>query len=262
VLRLEAAAAPWGLTHPTDLAIVPGEFVAVIGPNGAGKTTTLKLMAGLLAANAGRVTITGQPVESMTAAQRATQIALVPQREETPVGFTVREVVALGRYARLHWLRGPGAEDLAMIEKSMAMARVDALSERSIESLSAGERQRVTIARALSQQANLLLLDEPVANLDPGHASTILELLRRHVEASNSSVVCALHDVNQAARYATRVLVIDEGRILADGKPETILTAAMLSKLYDTIIHRVEHPDVDGPQFIAGSPQMGREDLR
>ena len=208
-----------------DLDVQAGELVAVLGPNGAGKSTLLGAVAGDFVLSAGSVSINGTPIVDFTSRNLARARAVLPQQITISFPFTVREIVAMGR--------GPwqDANDDAKVEAAMRRMDVASLASRTYQTLSVGEQSRVSMARVLAQDTPLLLLDEPTAVLDIGQQERFLSIARSLVDEGRA-VVAVLHDLNVAMRYATRVLVLHEGRCVASGSPETVLTPALLSNVY------------------------------
>jgi iron complex transport system ATP-binding protein len=222
-----------GVLQGIDLALEPGVLVALVGPNGAGKSTLLRALAGLIRPTAGAVTLDGIDVATLSRASLAARIAVVPQTFDTLFPFTVREIVALGRSARLGLFARPTASDAAAVARAIDAQDLDALVDRRLDALSGGERQRVVLAMALAQEADVLLLDEPTAHLDPAHQ---IGIVRRAAELARSRGVVALavlHDLNLAA-LADRVVVLDAGRIVGDGPPATALTSDLVARVFGT----------------------------
>lgn len=214
-----------------DLTFAPNGLVALVGPNGAGKSTLLRALAGLIRPSAGSVTLDGADVATLARASLASRIAVVPQTFDTLFPFTVREIVGLGRSARLGLFARPTAADAAAVARAIAAQDLGELVDRRLDALSGGERQRVVLAMALAQETDVLLLDEPTAHLDPGHQ---LDTLRRVAELARSRGVIAiavLHDLNLAA-LADRVLVMAEGRVVADGAPALGLGADVVGRVF------------------------------
>ncbi|HEY8862242.1 MAG TPA: ABC transporter ATP-binding protein [Candidatus Limnocylindria bacterium] len=214
-----------------DLALEPGVLVALVGPNGAGKSTLLRALAALIRPTAGAVTLDGVDVATLSRAALASRIAVVPQTFDTLFPFTVREIVALGRSARLGLFARPTPIDAAAVARAIDAQDLGALVDRRLDALSGGERQRVVLAMALAQEADVLLLDEPTAHLDPAHQ---IGTVRRAAELARSRGVIALavlHDLNLAA-LADRVVVLDGGRIVADGPPARALTSDLVARVF------------------------------
>jgi iron complex transport system ATP-binding protein len=220
-----------GVLRGIDLALDPGMLVALVGPNGAGKSTLLRALAGLIRPTAGAVTLDGTDVATLSRAALAARIAVVPQTFDTLFPFTVREIVALGRSARLGLFARPTASDAAAVARAIDAQDLGALVDRRLDALSGGERQRVVLAMALAQEADVLLLDEPTAHLDPAHQ---IGIVRRAAELARSRGVIALavlHDLNLAA-LADRVVVLDAGQIVGDGVPGTALTSNLVARVF------------------------------
>jgi iron complex transport system ATP-binding protein len=220
-----------GVLQGIDLSLEPGALVALVGPNGAGKSTLLRALAGLIRPTAGAVTLDGIDVATLSRAALASRIAVVPQTFDTLFPFTVREIVALGRSARLSLFARPTSGDAAAVARAIDAQDLGALVDRRLDALSGGERQRVVLAMALAQEADVLLLDEPTAHLDPAHQ---IGIVRRSAELARSRGVVALavlHDLNLAA-LADRVVVLDAGRIVADGAPATALTSDLVARVF------------------------------
>ena len=217
--------------HDVDLAFAPNGLVALVGPNGAGKSTLLRALAGLVRPSAGAVTLDGADVASLARAALASRIAVVPQTFDTLFPFTVREIVGLGRSARLGLFARPTTVDAAAVERAIAEQQLDALVDRRIDALSGGERQRVVLAMALAQETDVLLLDEPTAHLDPGHQLDTLRRVSDLARLRGTIVLAVLHDLNLAT-LADRVVVMAEGRVVADGAPATALEAGVVARVF------------------------------
>ncbi len=232
-----------------------GELIAVIGPNGAGKTTLLRAIAGLAPAD-GRIQLAGQDAREMSGTTRARTVAYLPQGNIADWPISVRDVVAIGRIPHGG---GPGREregDAAAVATALAATDAVHLAERPITELSSGERARVMLARALAVQATILLADEPIAALDPAHQLGVLALLER-TAASGTTVLAVLHDLTLAARFASRIVVIDDGRIVADGPPQKVLDEALLGRVFGVRALHLQH---DGKPVLV--PWLTQADLR
>jgi len=214
-----------------SFAIGAGELVALCGPNGAGKSTLLRLLLGLHAPSAGQVTLAGAPLSTLSRRQIARRAALLPQDAPADVPLSVREAVSLGRLPHLGRLQPETAADADAVARALAATDTTALAERPVTELSGGERHRVHLARALAQEAPLLLLDEPIAGLDIAHQLAAMDLLR--VTASEGrSVVVALHDLALAARRCDRVLLLAGGTLAADARPAEVFTRDTLARVF------------------------------
>ncbi len=214
-----------------DLDLPAGELLGIIGPNGSGKTTLLRAVLGV-APSSGTVAIDGVPLERMSPRDVALRVAVVPQAPQLPDSFSVADVVAMGRNPHLGFLAGEGAADRRAIWTALEQADTLELARRPVGELSGGERQRVVIARALAQEAPILFLDEPTTHLDIGHQAEMLHLVARLRRERNLTVVVVLHDLSIAARFCPRLILLDQGRIVADGAPETVIREEILDRVY------------------------------
>ena len=232
-----------GETRPVlsdvDLAVGTGEFVALIGTNGSGKTTLLRLLAGTLTPSRGAVSYLGRPIGSLSRAQVARKIAVLPQSLELPSGFRVAELVEMGRAPHARGLFGTSADDHRVVRRALVEAGALHLADRYAAELSGGERQRVVFAMALAQEPELLLLDEPTLHLDLAHQVALLDAVASLRERRSVTVVAVFHDLNLAAAFAPRVAVLDDGRIAADGPPEKILTAPLVARVFGVTIEEL-----------------------
>jgi iron complex transport system ATP-binding protein len=208
-----------------------GEWIAVIGPNGAGKTTILRALAGLIAFS-GQVLVEDRGVRSSTRRQLARQIALVPQQPQTPPELTVAEYVLLGRTPHIGYFATETRSDRLAAERAMARLSLRQFTDRSLGSLSGGELQRVVLARALAQEAPTLLLDEPTSALDLGRQQQALELIDGLRRDSELTVISAMHDLSLAGQYADRLLLLDGGRLVAQGNPGAVLSEEAIATHY------------------------------
>ncbi len=245
------------LVDHVSVAVAPGEVVAVLGENGAGKSTLLKLLAGELAPHAGTLTLDVTPLTQFSPAALARRCAVLPQDSRVAFGYSALEIVLLGRYP---WTHGaPGAADVAATRDMLA--RVDAahLESRLVTTLSGGERARVQLARALAQlvgatpDARFLLLDEPTASLDLAHQHLALRLARGFAHEHRVGVLAVLHDLNLAAQYADRVLLLKQGRVVADGVPDEVLSEALVSFAFSVRAMVIPHP-VSGRPLVVAAP--------
>jgi iron complex transport system ATP-binding protein len=234
-LHADAVTAGYGphvVLHECTLAIARGEVVAIVGPNGAGKSTLLRALAGLLRPNSGSVRLDGVDIGTLGRRDLARRIAVVPQLFDTLFPFTVREVVALGRTARLGTFGGGSRDDAAAVDRAIADLDLADLASRRIDRLSGGERQRAVLAMALAQETDVLLLDEPTVHLDPAHQVAMLRLVRNLACARGFAVAAVLHDLNLAASMATRIAVLADGRVVCDATPETVISAALIRDVF------------------------------
>jgi iron complex transport system ATP-binding protein len=231
------------LLEGVDTRIDAGEFVAVLGPNGVGKTTLLHAIAGLRRPLAGTIAVDGAEIAQLSPAQRALRVGFVTSDEILLDALLVRDAVAIGRYPHHRWWQwqeGPG--DAAAIERALAAVRLEPLAGRLVSTLSSGERQRVWIALGLAQETPVLLLDEPTSHLDVRVAHEILALLR-DLAAAGKTVVCVLHDLNDAAAYADRIALLGCGGLLALEAPDAVLASDLLERTYGIGMERVKLAD-------------------
>ncbi len=254
-MRIEARTVSAGygssdVLHDVSMHLVPGEFVGLIGPNGCGKTTLLRVLSGVLRSRSGQVLLNGAPASSMPSRYRARSIAFVPQSEPTLFDFTVREIVLMGRHPHVNGMSGEGPEDFAAATRAMAMTDTLELADRPVTRLSGGEHRRTLIARALAQAAPILLLDEPTAHLDLTHQADILNLVRTAVSQS-ASALAALHDLNLAAEFCDRLILMKEGRIASEGVPDQVLTEGALRDAYGPGVKVSANPATGRPIILA-----------
>ncbi|MDX1675407.1 MAG: ABC transporter ATP-binding protein [Longimicrobiales bacterium] len=251
-LRYRYAGARHDAVHDVELAVPRGAFYAVIGPNGCGKTTLLRLLLGALDPDTGAIAYDDRPLSDWPRQELARRVGVVPQSEELVFPLSVRELVAMGRYPHLGPWRGEGAGDRSAVGAAMARCDVADLAGRAVNTLSGGERQRARLARALAQEPDTLVLDEPTASLDIAHEMGIFELLRSLAD-SGTTVLMVTHNLNMAARYADRLLLLDEGRPAAEGPAGEVFTAETLERVYGWPVAVTDHP---GPGPDTGAPQI------
>ncbi len=241
------------LLEGVDLSIQPGQLTAVLGPNGAGKSTLLRLLAGELTPSQGALHLNGRRYQNWRREEIARQLAVLPQRSSLGFAFTALEVVLMGRipHASGH------AHDLEIAHDCLRQTDCSHLCDRPFPVLSGGEQQRVQLARVLAQlhtdatdPSRYLLLDEPTAALDPAHQLLTLQLARRHAD-QGVGVLVILHDLNLATRFADRVLLLQQGRALALGATEQVLTAAQLSDLFELPMQVIDHPGGQGKLVVS-----------
>jgi iron complex transport system ATP-binding protein len=226
------------VVQDVSLTFAKGEFVGLIGPNGAGKSTLLKLLLGLNLPEEGWIKLFGKPLDQMPRREVAQKIAFVPQDISVHYAFSVREIVAMGRNPHLGAFQTEQEIDRERIEFALEKTDLRAMAHRRVDQLSGGERQRVFIARALAQEAPVLLLDEPTSSLDLCHQLELLVLVRK-LKEEGYLVIAALHDLELASRYCNRLVMLSEGRVVADGSPKEVLTSNNLRR-YFSIEARVE----------------------
>jgi len=254
-IRLTAVTVTLGgrrVVDQVDLVVEEGAWVAVIGPNGAGKTTLLRAVARLLPF-AGSIELDGRATAAMRRSELSRLIAVVPQDPSTPSWMTVGEYVLLGRTPHLGALAKEGRRDLEAVARALERLDLSGFGDRPLGTLSGGEKQRVVVARALAQEARIILLDEPTAALDIGHQQQALDLLDVLRAESGLTLVAAMHDLTLAAQYAERMVLLDSGRVVADGVPRDVLTEETIARHYGASIDIVP---VDGR--VAVIPRRAR----
>ena len=224
-----------------SFAAEAGDWVVLIGPNGAGKTSVLRAMCGLLPFD-GEILVDGRDVRSLSRRELARIVAFVPQAPETPHELTVAEYVLLGRTPHIGYFAAEGSADRRAAASALERLELSPFAERPLGSLSGGELQRVVLARALAQEAPILLLDEPTTALDLGRQQQALELIDS-LRTDGLTVVSTMHDLTLAGQYAARLLLLDRGVVVAEGTPEEVLSVANLSAHYDARVRVVQDED-------------------
>ncbi len=219
------------LLDGVDLNAAHGQMVGLIGPNGAGKSTFLRAISGVLRVQSGNIHLDGADLRSLTSKEVAAGLAIVPQIVPYTHGFTAMELVLMGRYPHLGRFQIEGAGDERIARDAMRLTETEQFAERTLDTLSGGERQRVIVSRALAQQPRILLLDEPTSNLDVLHQLKVLGLVRQLVDDGLTSVA-AIHDLNMASRFCDRLVLLQEGRVLAEGVPEEVLTPKLIAQAF------------------------------
>jgi iron complex transport system ATP-binding protein len=230
-----------------DLDVLDGTVTAVIGPNGCGKSTLLRALARLLPARHGHVLLDGRRIDRYPTREVAKVLGVLPQTPVAPDGLTVADLVARGRHPHQAWYRQWSGDDEAAVAEALDWTGMSEFAERTVDTLSGGQRQRVWISMALAQGTEILLLDEPTTFLDLAHQVDVLDLVERLHREMRRTVVMVLHDLNLAARYAGRLIAMRDGRIVADGPPEEVLTAELLRAVFDLEAQVITDP-------VAGTP--------
>lgn len=227
-----------------SFAVPAQSFVALVGPNGAGKTTLLRTINGVLTPDSGSVVIDGNDIRSLSPRATARLVATVPQDTSISFEFSVRDVVAMGRTP--HRSRFQRADDSDTVEQALQRVRIAHLADRPVDSVSGGERQRVLLARALAQDAPAMVFDEPTASLDINHQVRTLELVRDLV-TEGATALAAIHDLDLAARFCDSIVVLSDGRVLANGAPESVLTESVIKQAFGGRPHIHQNPATRSP---------------
>ena len=243
------------IIRDVSLEIKEGDFLGIIGPNGSGKTTLLRLLSRVLPPQRGDIFLFEKNIILMDLKEFCQKVAFVPQDTLINFPFSVLEIVLLGRIPHLKRLQFETKKDFAIVKEAMLITDTLGLEEKRIDELSSGERQRVIIARALAQQPVLLFLDEPTSHLDIGHQIQILDLLRKLNHKNNLTIVMVLHDLNLAAEYCSRIVLLDKGRVSQEGRPEEVLTYQNIETVYRTVVVVNENPINRKPYVILVSRQ-------
>lgn len=218
--------------HDVSLTIPRGAVTAVVGPNGSGKSTLLRGMARLLRPRAGRVLIDGEDIQPLSGGELAQRLGLLPQGPVAPQGLTVGDLVSRGRYPHRSWYQRWSADDEAEVRSALSRVTLLDRAQEPLDQLSGGQRQRAWLAMVLAQNTPHLLLDEPTTYLDLAHAVDVMSLVRAIAAEGERTLVCVLHDLTLAARFADHLVVIHEGRVAAEGDPTDVLTAELLADVF------------------------------
>lgn len=237
-----------------NLDLRVGDLLGLIGPNGSGKTTLLKVLSGLLTPQRGWVRLFGQDLRDLTRREIAKAIAVVPQELEVPYAFTAQEMVMMGRTPHVRPLLGAGQHDRELVGRAIKQVGIDDLATRPFQELSGGERQRVIIAMALAQEPRVLLLDEPTVHLDINHQVEVLELLRRLNREAGITVLATMHDLNLAALFFERLVLLNRGEVVAEGPPEDVLGEDLVRRVFGADVRVERHPTVDVPHMVLLPP--------
>lgn len=227
-----------------------GEFLGIIGPNGSGKSTLLRLITRELPVSRGSVSLDGADIASISPKAFARRVAFVPQETAINFAFSVSEIVLMGRIPHLGRLQPEGVHDRAIADNALSITDTLDIRDKEIDSLSTGERQRVIIAKALAQEPSLLVLDEPTSHLDIGHQIMILDLLKRLNADRQLTIIMVVHDLNLAAEYCDRLILIDHGSIFKQGRPDEVLTYENIESVYKTVVVVNRNPISSKPQIV------------
>ncbi|WP_432094075.1 ABC transporter ATP-binding protein [Streptomyces sp. bgisy100] len=238
------------ITQDLTVAVPDDSFTVVVGPNACGKSTLLRALSRMLKPASGTVLLDGQDISRTPARKVAQTLGLLPQSSIAPDGITVADLVSRGRYPHQGLLRQWSKEDERIVTESMASTGVADLADRLVDELSGGQRQRVWIAMALAQQTPLLLLDEPTTYLDIAHQIEVLDLCARLHEEQGRTLVAVLHDLNQAARYATHLIAMRDGRVVAEGEPREIVTAELVEEVFRLPCQVIDDPETGTPLVV------------
>lgn len=233
-----------------ELRIKEGTFAGIVGPNGSGKTTLAKNIMRALVPERKTVFLSGEDIRDLTHKKLARKLAAVPQSTVIEYDFTVEDIVLMGRAPHIGRFERESKRDFDSVEEAMKRTDIWHLRKRSVREISGGERQRVIIARALAQEPSVLVLDEPVSHLDIKHQIGLMELTKKLCREKNITVLAILHDLNFAMAYCDQVMLVHQGSIKVDGKPEAVLTQARIKEVYDIDVYIIDHPKTGLPYIM------------
>ena len=233
-----------------SLDLKSGEVLVLLGANGAGKTTLLRLIARQIKLASGTMTLNECDVTTLSRRKLAQQIALMPQHENRTSTLTVLDVVSLGRLPHCGWWAPLSQSDKSRVKDAIAATGLESLSDRSIQELSGGEWRRMILARAIAQDATVLILDEPIAGLDLKYQYEVLDQVRHLTKRNQLVTVVSLHDLNMAAMFADRVAILHDGKLLAIGRAKEVLTSQRIRQAFGVEVSVVEHPSLQAPLII------------
>ncbi len=234
------------ISEDLSVAISDGSFTVIVGPNACGKSTLLRALSRLLPPVRGQVVLDGHSIRNLAAREVARRLSLLPQSSSAPDGITVEDLVARGRYPHQSFLRQWSRADEAAVRTAMAATRITELAGRTVDELSGGQRQRVWIAMVLAQETGILLLDEPTTYLDIAHQIELLDLLAE-LNRQGRTIIAVLHDLNQACRYASHLIAMRDGRIIAEGAPADIICEDLIETVFGL-------PSIIIPDPVSGTP--------
>ena len=240
-----------------NVTVTDGSFTVIVGPNACGKSTLLRSLARVLKPRAGAVYLDGQAIASTPSKQVAKQLGMLPQSPVVPAGVVVEELVARGRFAHQRLLRQWSPDDEAAVAGAMRQTEVADLADRFVDELSGGQRQRVWLAMALAQQTPILLLDEPTTFLDLSHQFEVLDLCA-DLHEQGRTIVAVLHDLNHACRYATELIVMRDGHVVAQGAPAEVMTADLVESVFAMPCRVISDPETDTPMVVPASRSRRR----
>jgi iron complex transport system ATP-binding protein len=253
MLNIQSISVSYGdaqVLSEVSLMVAAGEVVALIGPNGAGKTTLMRAISGVIPIQSGSVHINGEELSTTPIARRARLLSVVPQARKLPPEYTVHQAVLMGRTPYLGWLGNPSQGDFAQVDWALERTGLSNLVNRRVDELSGGEQQLVLVARALTQDAPVILLDEPTAHLDLQHQARILDLVHTLARENDLAVLMSLHDLNLVSMFSDRIALLDKGVVLADGKASQVLNQKQLSQVYQVPLDIIQHPHRDVPLVL------------
>lgn len=233
-----------------SIQIPQGYVTGILGPNGSGKTTLLKVLSGINKCTEGKVLLYNKPLQVYSRKELARQIAFLEQNNHASLPFTVREVVEMGRYPWLRPLASLSAKDKEIVEYALESFDLVNRQEQIVETMSGGERQLVSLARAMAQEPKILILDEPTTYLDIGHQSMVMEYLQKWHEKSQTTIIMVIHDLNLSSQYCDHLIVLDRGKFVIAGNKEEVLCEKLIAEIYKACFTVIKHPVSGAPQFL------------
>lgn len=233
-----------------NFSVQSGEALGIIGPNGSGKTTLLSLLSGVEKIDSGSVSFQGKNLKKYSGKELAKSVAVLQQEALPAIGFTVRQVVEMGRFPFQDWFGNEKEDSKQFVDHVLEKMSLTSFADRELNQLSGGERQRVALAKIMVQEPTLIMLDEPTTYLDIGHQIHLMDQIRAWQKETNLTVISVLHDLNLAALYCERLLLLDQGEIVKIGTPEEIIQADLIEQVYGTYPVILEHPIAKVPQII------------
>lgn len=236
--------------NDVSFSVHSGESFGIIGPNGSGKSTLLKLLSGVEGADEGSILLKGERIERHSRKELARWLAVLQQESLPPVGFTVREVVEMGRYPFQNWMGEEEGDNGQLIDAVLARLGLAELQYRSLEHLSGGERQRAALGKTMAQQPKLLMLDEPTTYLDIGHQIQLMDRIKEWQREEGMTVIAVLHDLNLASMYCDRILMLHQGKVIDVGTPREMMRSELIQEVYGIAPMIVDHPVNGLPQII------------
>lgn len=243
-----------------SLSVTAGEITALVGPNGCGKSTFLRGLARLLKPQSGEVLLDGKAIHSLPTKQLAKQLGILPQGPVAPEGLTVYELVAQGRYPHQGFFQQWSHEDETATQEAIAITNMIEFSDRPLDKLSGGQKQRAWIAMTLAQNTPILLLDEPTTFLDIGYQLEVMELIERLNRERNMTILLVLHDLNQAARFSHRMIVLNDGQVVADGAPIDVLSAELIARIFHVNANIIIDPYSGSPVCLPYGTTLATSD--
>lgn len=244
ILEVKGLSAGYGkkaILQAADFTVYAGEMIGIIGANGSGKSTLLKTLRGLLPPLRGHILYTGQDLQGLRAGDFSRRVGYLQQQSAFPFGYTAGEIVMTGRYPYLSWWQQEGEQDRLIVQCSMEYTGVADLADQPMQAISGGQRQRVLLAKVLAQQTPIMLLDEPATGLDIFYQEEIFRFARE-LCAAGKTILLVVHELSLAARFCSRLLLLGQHRLLADGAPAAVLTPTLLSQAYGTAVEVAKNP--------------------